>query len=902
MLYCGASVKMNYMPKESGALATSIAPALKKYFGYDENTHYVLRSDFGIDEWEDLIYTELAAGRPVIYDGRTLEVGHEFVCDGYQNGLFHFNWGWDGNYDGYFSLSVLNPNGSGVGGSSMTDGYSIDQGAVIGIQKPSGVTSNGICLMALTSYSLDDNNIGMVLTNTNADTFAGEVGLAFFEEGKMQKMFQTTGLGGLEAGYAATFWFNTEELTALKDGNYRLQAVYRTEGENDWTLCEGASMHYIEVNVSNEKTAFTIHPVASLTVVSLTFSEGKTAVLQDIVTTISNKSSDEYNGYLVLYADGLPTSATGAFVKAGEAADIVFRCSLPSGSHSLLIKTDTGETLYEEDVTISNMGTKSGIILLGEELLCGYTYTHSDFSDIQSGSIMVSEDGQTLTFDNLQMENNMTEEDNNGSGVLFDVSGQPLTIKVKGTNHITTTGYVVLKLERSFFTITGDGSLTTKSNWFDFQIGNNTDFIIDNTNLICEGPIAIGDNMNPWDYICVKHSHFNGKQLFRIASLTLINSAFATPTGAFFDSHYDDEKGAFHRSNGRIVYEDGNVKGADGYLVEEFSIQPVEGDFSNVVRLWDFGTVIVEKGTVQTLHLYMKNEGTEAVENISYVITTDGNEQPEQTVFLDKQCSQTGRSFSVPVYFTASDAVGSQDVILTVTKVNGRYNLSAQKTAKGVLGTVEKCVPHRMVIEFFADAGCSWSPRGDVGLKLLKDTFNENIITIASHTQVNDTWMNYPIGSNVIPSARLNRSELVDPYYGYHLFTEEEYEGNCKNFGIKEEVEREMENNTLADVSLTAEWANEDKTAIYIHVTTTFLIDADARRFTLNPILIEDGMTGWMQLNSYSGNPIAPDFQEYVQHPYEYTDMIYNNVAIASWYEKRNGIRNSIKSNTPNVP
>jgi hypothetical protein len=36
--------------------------------------------------------------------------GHAFICDGYNpdTDKFHFNWGWNGSYDGWFSMSLLN--------------------------------------------------------------------------------------------------------------------------------------------------------------------------------------------------------------------------------------------------------------------------------------------------------------------------------------------------------------------------------------------------------------------------------------------------------------------------------------------------------------------------------------------------------------------------------------------------------------------------------------------------------------------------------------------------------------------------------------------------------------------------------------------------------------------------
>ena len=70
------------------------------------------------------------AGRPIIYRSCPSSGSggdcHIFNCDGYDaNGFFHFNWGWSGSFDGYFSLSALNP-GSGE--------YNSGQGALIGIE------------------------------------------------------------------------------------------------------------------------------------------------------------------------------------------------------------------------------------------------------------------------------------------------------------------------------------------------------------------------------------------------------------------------------------------------------------------------------------------------------------------------------------------------------------------------------------------------------------------------------------------------------------------------------------------------------------------------------------------------------------------------------------------------
>lgn len=139
MKACGYSVKMDYGIDSSGALAMNISRALKRYFNYDGNLHYELRSLYSLSQWEDLIYDNLANVGPVIYGGASyIGGGHSFVCDGYDgNGYFHFNWGWTGMSNGYFSLDALNPYSLGTGGGEG-GGYNFTQDAVLGIQPPTG--------------------------------------------------------------------------------------------------------------------------------------------------------------------------------------------------------------------------------------------------------------------------------------------------------------------------------------------------------------------------------------------------------------------------------------------------------------------------------------------------------------------------------------------------------------------------------------------------------------------------------------------------------------------------------------------------------------------------------------------------------------------------------------------
>lgn len=146
MFHCGVGVEMNYDSESSDAQVISKNDhnthcsefALKTYFGYDPAISGRARIDFEDDsDWIRLMKKELNENRPILYAGRGEDIGHAFVCDGYdENNFFHINWGWGGNSDGYFLIDNMNPRAVGTGGGDG-DGFNSGQQMLIGIMPPS---------------------------------------------------------------------------------------------------------------------------------------------------------------------------------------------------------------------------------------------------------------------------------------------------------------------------------------------------------------------------------------------------------------------------------------------------------------------------------------------------------------------------------------------------------------------------------------------------------------------------------------------------------------------------------------------------------------------------------------------------------------------------------------------
>ena len=93
----------------------AVPTALTQYFGYDPGVSYKKRSEASSQaEFDRIVAEEIKSGRPVLYCGQDVTIGHAFVADGYDpaTGMIYINWGWGGLANGWFRTTMLNPNAS----------------------------------------------------------------------------------------------------------------------------------------------------------------------------------------------------------------------------------------------------------------------------------------------------------------------------------------------------------------------------------------------------------------------------------------------------------------------------------------------------------------------------------------------------------------------------------------------------------------------------------------------------------------------------------------------------------------------------------------------------------------------------------------------------------------------
>lgn len=262
----GIACNMRYSTTSSGTLSIYAAQALSKFFGYDKGIRILSRDYFTTTEWSDILYSELAASRPIYYAGATLSrEGHAFVFDGYHDGYYHINWGWGGMSNGYFLLSAFTPNVQGIGGS--TSGFNFAQEAIVGIQKATDDSEYTPVMSCIDGFS----------TNISTGTHSSNVyfGKGFLYSGTVKKALNlgikvtdtennVSYIAGkstvsFEYGqYANTYSVNMSGFPNT-DGTYTITPAIRDEQSGKWydvNVGNGEGL-YVNATVKGDAINFT---------------------------------------------------------------------------------------------------------------------------------------------------------------------------------------------------------------------------------------------------------------------------------------------------------------------------------------------------------------------------------------------------------------------------------------------------------------------------------------------------------------------------------------------------------------------------------------------------------------------------------------------------------------------
>lgn len=264
--HCATSVDMMYAADGSGAYSQDVVGAVRNYFKYANNVTLLDRTGYTQANWLTQIKTSLNSKKPIYYAGSSTEGGHAFVCDGYDSDdLCHFNFGWGGSGNGYFSVGT---SGTSVGG------YYGSQKMIINFFPSTLPTiNNNTTFVNATSGTLEDgsrvNNYSNNLDITYVIAPANATGFTI----NIQSLKSELGIDTL------TFWKGNPSnglLVGSYSGNIvnsnltiQTDSLYITFKSNDNTTDEGWRINY-KVSTANIGCS----QIQIFTQASATFSDG----------------------------------------------------------------------------------------------------------------------------------------------------------------------------------------------------------------------------------------------------------------------------------------------------------------------------------------------------------------------------------------------------------------------------------------------------------------------------------------------------------------------------------------------------------------------------------------------------------------------------------------------------
>ena len=307
MLYVGQSVKMGWGPSSGAGFGSNVAEAFQKYFGYDDGCYAAGRGDYTVDEWFDLLYNELATGHPIGFAGASSGGAHAFVLDGFDGEqLFHLNWGWGGHCDGWFLVNILNPDdNTGIGASSSSDGYSMGQTAIIGVNYPDNVKAESTACLTINDVTVTGTSVKASYINWTGSTNSFLITmLVYNEEDKTFSPVSGTSqnISNLGANYYHTITTNLSGKFA--PGTYKVTPASRLASSAKWQPRFNCQSEYILVEVSESRVTTVKHvkPVEDISVEKVEFTGLLEAGKEQEMKVTFKNNGDEYNREIHIFA------------------------------------------------------------------------------------------------------------------------------------------------------------------------------------------------------------------------------------------------------------------------------------------------------------------------------------------------------------------------------------------------------------------------------------------------------------------------------------------------------------------------------------------------------------------------------------------------------------------------
>ncbi len=322
------------------------------------------------------------------------------------------------------------------------------------------------------------------------------------------------------------------------------------------------------------------------------------------------------------------------------------------------------------------------------------------------------------------------------------------------------------------------------------------------------------------------------------------------------------------------------------------------GDFSDYcVAVSTTYNKSVQADTPFELKLGITNFGSTEVNSIDYSYNVGELASSGSYTLEEPIPAHFGSKAIVNLPIDAISEWGTQDLELTITGVNGEPNESVNASASVEITVIGFVPVNRPLMEEYTGLWCGFCPRGYIALeRMAKDpVYNDKFVTLSLHASGRDPMQVvkvFPQNPGGFPAAFLNRTELVDPYFGSSSATE---------MGIINDLEVLAEAPTLADISVTCDWKDDTKKELVCRSVLRFPNDHSDVNYKVAYAVLADGLTEidgveFEQSNYFSKDKYVSgeDWEVFVNGGDYVKGLVFNDILVA--FEDMDGVKGSVPS------
>lgn len=280
------------------------------------------------------------------------------------------------------------------------------------------------------------------------------------------------------------------------------------------------------------------------------------------------------------------------------------------------------------------------------------------------------------------------------------------------------------------------------------------------------------------------------------------------------------------------------------------------------------------------------NFGSEPVSSLTYKYTIEGQEEVTTTYQLPEALPQSlSTTYNVSLPFGAVSELGEYPVDIEITQVNGNTNMSDKATSYFVVDVVPFLPKRRSLVEEFTNVKCGNCPRGYVAMEYISEEYPDDAVVICYHNDMQGpdpmtVTSTMPMAIEGNPSASINRTAVIDPYYGDYS------NGVLRDLGVVEDLMEQNSQFALADIDVTAT-VDPETMIITATATTTFVKSVANDAYRVGYVLSCNGMQDpgnakWLQDNYYFRDATikdAPILNQCYDWP-SLVQLVYNDVAV----------------------